>query len=159
MKKIFYLLILFVTIISCTTDNSIEGNDEASLNLKSPVYGKDITISSISNNGEGNRDLIVITLGRKSRNCFGFGVCEVCIGCTPISQENMIPATINNNSTLGNYFEFYLDAPLSPEFDSNIYIDENIYNEDTGELILEQGVYPLNSTLGNFGGFIVQLAN
>ena len=158
MKKIFLTMFLFTAIIACSDDTG--GISEvANSTLKAPEYGKDITLSGVSNNGDGNRAIIVITIGRKSQQCHRLGVCHVCIGCTPISQQNMIPTPINNNSTLGNYIEFYLDAPLDPEFDSNIYVDEDIYNEDTGELVLEQGIYPLNSSLGEFGGFIVQLAN
>jgi len=158
MKKIFLILALFTAIISCSDDTVVNSEVETST-LEAPEYGKDITLSGVSNNGDGNRLTVVITIGRKSLQCHRLGVCHVCIGCTPISQQNMIPTTINNNSTLGDYIEFYLDAPLSPEFDSNIYIDEDIYNEDTGELVLEQGTYPLNSSLGEFGGFVVQLAN
>ncbi len=94
MKKVFLILILFAAIISCTDDTAVHSEIETSA-LKAPEYGKDITLSGGSINGDGNRAIIVITIGRKSMNCHRLGVCHICIGCTPISEQNMIPTTIN----------------------------------------------------------------
>jgi len=64
-------------------------------------------------------------------------------------------APVNSNEsarTTGsdNYFELKLDAPLGDEFDSNFYIDEEL---ETDEYSLVLGTYPLDASIGEFGGY------
>jgi len=50
-----------------------------------------------------------------------------------------------------------LDYGLGDEFDSNIYIDEDLYDEDSGELLLSEGIYAIDNTIGDFGGYKILL--
>lgn len=156
MKKIFLNLliaILFIGLNSCSKEDS-------STSLIAPEYGKDVTLSPINNNQSRFGDeskIIIIKLGRKSRNCVGFGFCRVCAFCgtEKVNGDNLeIPVNEDGN---GEFIELHLDFELGNEFDSNIYIDEDLYDEDSGELLLSEGVYTIDNTLGDFGGYKILL--
>jgi len=156
MKKIFLNLlvaILFLGLNSCS-------NEDNSSSLKSPEYGKDVTLSPINKKESRLNDeskIIIVKLGRKSRNCVGFGFCKVCVACgTERVESEMLEIPVHEDET-GEFVELHLDFELDNEFDSNIYIDEDLYDEDSGELLLSEGVYAIDNTLGEFGGYKILL--
>jgi hypothetical protein len=153
MKQLIYLLTVSFFVLSC----SEEDND---IDLKSPEYGKDITLIPISNNQNRLDDeskIVIVKLGRKSRNCVGFGFCRVCVACGDAKfNGNNISIPVNEDLD-GEYVELHLENELSDEFDSIIYIDEDLYDEDSGELVLQEGEYLLDNSLGAFGGYIIRL--
>ncbi len=156
MKKIFLnilIAILFVGLNSCSQEDS-------SASLISPEYGKDVTLSPIINKqtklGDESK-IIIVKLGRKSRNCIGFGFCRVYVACgtARVDGDNLeIPVNEDEN---GEFIELHLDYGLGDEFDSNIYIDEDLYDEDSGELLLSEGIYAIDNTIGDFGGYKILL--
>lgn len=141
----------------CVYSCSEEAND---INLKSPEYGKDITLIPISKNQNRLDDeskIIIVKLGRQSRKCVGFGFCRVCVACGDAKFDgNNISIPVNEDLD-GEYIELHLENELSDEFDSIIYIDEDLYDEDSGELVLQEGEYMLDNSLGVYGGYIIRL--
>ncbi|WP_452230645.1 hypothetical protein [Lacinutrix sp. MEBiC02404] len=131
MKKIFLnllVVILFIGLNSCSQDDS-------STSLISPEYGKDVKLSPINNKQtrlDDESKIIIVKLGRKSKNCIGFGFCRVCVACGTARVDGDILEIPVNEYETGEFVELHLDYELGDEFDSNIYIDEDLYDEDTG---------------------------
>ena len=164
MKKIVLKLLVILLVFgvnSCSNEDNVNS-------LKSPEYGKDVTLIAIDDNqlnpdGESKvsddaSKVLIVKLGRKSKNCFKFGICEVCAFCgeARVDAGNNIEVPVNEDNS-GEYIELHLGNDLGDEFDSNIYIDEDLYDENSGELLFSQGVYSIDDSLGSFGGYRIAL--
>lgn len=57
------------------------------------------------------------------------------------------------------YLTLALTSALnSTEFDTNFYVDEDIIDEESG-IVVPKGIYNLDNTVGNYGGYKVILKN
>ena len=150
MKKLFLLFILVA--YSCS--------EEPANDLKTPQYGKDITLTAINKNSAKKDDeskIIIVKLGRTSKKCVGFGFCRVCVICGDAKlDENIIHVPVNQDDN-EEFIELHLDNELGEEFDSNLYVDEDLIDNETGDLIISENIYELDSSLGLFGGYRIDL--
>lgn len=107
-------------------------------------------------------------LGRKSRNCHGFGLCELSAfwidiysdkGDKIISKENKSTGVITKTSNIvfednGNEygaFLFLANNVDDEKFDMTLVIDEDI--RVNNQYIVKKGSYHLDERLGDFGGY------
>lgn len=169
MKKIFIPIVLFGLIfISCSKDNNSASQQEG---LLTPVYGKDISFSFAQTNfnkvEEPTIQLIdvVLDIGRKSRDCRGIGVCKFrvcvpkCMSAIDLNKQNVISGKLklplnNKNSSTKKTMKIYLNNSLDSSFDSNFYIDSDMVYDN---FILSKGVYKLDPSLGEYGGYEIPL--
>jgi len=166
MKNIFFsLIIIFGSLNSCNTDNQT--------GLLDPIYGKDFTLSSPSNNVSGKSESqnfigiidIIINIHRPKRNCTaGLGICEIRICIPECASQKMDNGSVeiklkssalaNKGTSLGDFFELELDNVLVPEFDTTFYLDEDMV--DNGFLI-PKGTYDIDYSIGKFGGYKIPI--
>lgn len=100
----------------------------------------------------------IFTLGRQSRDCKGFGVCEVVfLGIAiiemPDKPEEKVAEIIASET--GDLMGIYLlDEPLELE-DDNFYIDTDFTesDEEGNRYMIMSGIYEFNPELGNYGGY------
>lgn len=99
----------------------------------------------------------MLNFGRSKYNCTrGLGICRVCFFCE--RQEGEIEVPVLNDSD-GEYIQIKLDKPLDYGINSDLHIDEDIYNEDDGKLIFKSGIHELDYNLGEYGGYEIRLEN
>lgn len=177
MKKI---LLAFVGIISISlilfacSRNSDTEQDKSELkelnakNVKFVDYRK-LDISNFTGT-TGKANLIgggvgfSFILGRKSKNCAGFGVCELVAFWIDIYTKNQneedLPFSgviIERNSANGKvvdadaYLELAIDVN-DEEYDTNFYVDEDIYFNNN-QYVIKSGVYEKDNNYGQYGGY------
>ncbi|WP_018675308.1 hypothetical protein [Riemerella columbina] len=181
-KMIFACLVTCTLLVSCRQDNVIKNDDQTSSSLTSNQvsfsdFSKTKTILEksdiISENGvDAGFEFI---LGRKSRGCRGFGICEVTMIWIDIwnskdtlksdgsankfkgvivKNKNTKTDNTKNLNNVGSVYTGYviLDHEIQIEgFDSTLYVDEDIIFDN--KYIIKSGAYPLSKKLGNYGGF------
>ena len=127
-----------------------------------PLYGKDVTISN-SNLGKSAGVGFLLDLGRSSRHCRGFGICDVVAfwiviykGAPPTSNQ----VVVDVKGEKGNEFLLVeLNNSLNPlDFDTNLYVDSDLKSIDN-EAVIKRGTYKLDSTIGNFGGYKIPVTS
>jgi len=111
-----------------------------------------------------------VKLGRKSKDCKKIGVCRFCLGCVanpPVSDKELT-TIINTQIQEGqnqaqrtahdSHLVFELKEYLDPKvYDTNFYIDEDIYADDDDNSYLPSSSYPLELNIGDFGGYRVPI--
>lgn len=108
--------------------------------------------------------------GRTSKQCHGFGLCNF-TGCTFCCVENGVIVNCKDKKVMPKSGLIKIDVAtnngfmtikLNPQFpDENdaiknketLYIDENLTNDD---ITLYKGNYAFDSSIGLYGGYIVQ---
>ena len=160
LNYLFAGLLLAVIISSCEQPESTLPDEE----LLEPQYGVDVTLEGVVNENENGRVRLIYIGGRihrPKRGCnYGFGACQwhACVLCRVDTEEYNADFSVSLNSMEGvrsttsadYYFDLALEAPLGEEFDSNFYVDEPL---PSGELELIEGVYELDSSIGEYGGY------
>lgn len=183
MKKIALSLFVALSLFSCDRDNNkelakkeeltknsvsfvnyhkiIEGNPKLKSKLLKQQSRKQ---SSIREAGIGAG--FEFRLGRKSRNCEGFGVCELtAIWIEIYGKENeklsesdytgIITKTNNiifqDNSEEYGAFLFLAEEINNEKFNTTLVIDEDI--RVNNNYIVKKGSYQLDKRLGDFGGY------
>ena len=102
--------------------------------------------------------------GRKSRNCFGIGICDACLFCCPHCSVVLlnVPTPHHNESITNPIVDLYLPNPIE-EYesgeDTTLYIDETIIIEDSDEYEIRiiEGEYEYESEMGEYGGYKIQV--
>lgn len=121
-----------------------------------PEYGKDVTISDyakIKGAGIG----FLFDLGRASRRCRGFGICDVVafwivIYKGPPPTSNQVVVEIKGEKD-DEYLMIQLNNALDSEkFDTNFYVDEDL-SSPKNEATIKKGDYALDKSIGDFGGY------
>jgi hypothetical protein len=136
-------------------------NTNAQTTKSEPVYGKDVTISS-SNKIKGAGVGFLLDLGRASRKCRGFGVCDVVAFWIVIykgapANSNQLVADIKGEKG-GEYLLLELNTPLNSEiFDTNFYIDNDLTSKEN-QATITKGIYSLDPSIGNFGGYKIPVS-
>ena len=187
-NKLNYLTIitlLFAFIFSsCSSEENIE-----EIGTLEPELFTDFNIvdgsSSYSTKAKADPGVkVTLSIGRKSKNCGGIGICKIKeititlfqvpslpvdpIGPTP----SLTPALGLKNSTESeenvfnveeinglNYLTLALTSTLDPiKFDTNFYVDEDVIDEES-EITIPKGTYTLDNSIGNYGGYKVLLNN
>lgn len=146
MKNLFVALI--ATFIYCAESQAQNALKEPTVNID--VYVKNQVFP------EGSTNKMSFRLGRASRSCFRFGVCEIIIFGWTIYNKGTVNLTIE--SPLSNPFTIIeLSKELDgTKFDTNFYVDEAIKTKD-GKITVVKGIYKLNKSIGKFGGYKVPL--
>ncbi|MDO5616776.1 MAG: hypothetical protein Q4G16_11330 [Cruoricaptor ignavus] len=138
-------------------------NDVSFVNYTKLLNNETFT-SKIDGGGVG----FEFSLGRQSRNCNGFGVCqltafwvEIYKTSTPLKSDSKFTGVITKNKLFtesGKSSEVGYNAFLVLEnkidkslFNTDFYIDKDI-NVDN-KYIVKEGVYLLDETLGDYGGY------
>lgn len=148
MKKLMILSLLFFVTISCYDENDNVHEETIAIfknNFENSYYQR----------GGGGFE-IVIDLGRPSRGCRGFGVCELTIGITIISHRlnsNQV-AALKVQSNNKEFAQLELDAPIIGSSDLIVENDVIDYNSN---IYIPAGTYSLNSSIGSFGGYLLPL--
>ena len=148
-----YILLLSMTLISIACmqrDDLMLSNDN--------VNGSPIDSSTFNKGKPGVGVVFSFILGRQSKNCRGFGVCEVIfIGIVIIELPEQPKASFEETDEGMFVAKFLLKEGMSPpEEDTNFYIDRDIIEVYDGhEYTIKEGVYAFDSSLGDFGGYII----
>ena len=158
--KIYVLLIATIFIInSCENEDNSSLTEDATTSIqKKELEAKDVSFVNFTEKygGTSRVKILHVHLGRKSRNCFRFGICYVCALCEgKVSSENIAEALVKQDSNGKNsYLVLELSKKINSLYDSNLYVDEDIFSEQYGATI-KNGVYLLDMTIGEFGGYKV----
>ncbi|WP_298767321.1 hypothetical protein [uncultured Polaribacter sp.] len=154
-------LILF----SCSEQ---ENND--TLQKKEPELFKDFNLIDGSNFHLAKEDgdpkikvkaKVTLTIGRRSKGCRKIGICKVKeVAITVEASKSSNDLTFSTQEINGqNYVILALASELNSEdFDTNFYVDEDITDEESG-IVVPKGIYNLDYTVGNYGGYKVLLNN
>lgn len=122
---------------------------------KEPEYGTDVTLSDSKVKGVGVGFLF--ELGRASRRCRGFGICDVIafwvvIYKGPKPTSHQLVAEIKGEKGK-EYLLLELNNHLnSKEFDTDFYVDDDL-SSSKDEATIKKGIYALKDSIGNFGGY------
>ncbi|MFD2698482.1 hypothetical protein ACFSQ0_10800 [Mesonia sediminis] len=122
--------------------------------------------------GNGGIRFVVVEIGKKSKDCKKIGVCRFCMFCEAnpgLPDEKVaeiVDEAIENaqNQAQGlphdSHLIFKLNEPLDSNiYDTNFYIDEDLYAEDDTSFYLPASSYPLELNIGEFGGYRVPIIN
>ncbi len=167
-NKLFGILSLFCLIFLLTScrNSEIDSSQMKELNSKNVKFVdyRKIDLSKYvgSYNKGGGGVGFEFTLGRRSKNCNGFGVCSLTAVWIVIvaNKENedlpfsgVIVDRITESGKAMNadaYLE--LASPIDNEYDYNFYVDEDIYLLDN-QYVIKAGVYEKDDNYGNYGGY------
>jgi len=150
-----FILLLSMTLISI-----------ACVEREGLIANNDKTSSAAIDNGMFNKGKpalavdFTFTLGRKSKRCQGFGVCEIVfLGLVIIEGPEKPKASIEETERGDFVAKFFLTEGINPpEEDTNLYIDEDMTESYDGyEYTIKAGVYPLDINLGEFGGYLISV--
>lgn len=156
MKNLLILIFASLFILSSCEDQ--DGMVMMQTELKAPSYGDDFTITGVSDGSV--RAIIVLTIGRKSTGCRNLGVCRLCFFCPSDSEtqdyQNKVSTPVNLDANGNRYIELHLNNTMANSLDTNLYIDENLLDEN-GNIVINSGVYPINNSLGEYGGYKINI--
>jgi len=179
MNKIKFLAIFvfmaLLTVTSCSEDNEVNSFDENAIAKQLSFVDVDTRIANKQSKGTQSRFKIIIVSwdewGRASRQCRGWGLCNA--DWFPSAQRRAQKSTSTNGSAtlleLDNSLnKYYIDILLAETPPSEIptdaltlKIDENfelnVKSEISQNLTFNQGDYPYDDSLGEFGGYRVYL--
>lgn len=180
MKNIFLALTISILCISCQRDSqqnenlqTLSKDNVAFVNYKT-IISKFKNINSKKSNKlhinnieiDGGGVGFEFILGRKSRNCHGFGICEVSAFWIDIWEskdeklsENNFTGLITKTSNLSvkylnsnEYSAFlFLAKEIDNRYDTAFIIDEDVFVDK--RYIIKKGIYLLDDTLGKYGGY------
>lgn len=166
--KPFLMALLLCLSLSCSNDSNTDQNliEPESSVILNPLFGN----NSIQNRGEGGVSVVVVDIGRKSKDCKKIGVCRFCLFCAPNPQPTdeevagLIDEAIDNTQNQAqrlphdSHLVFKLKEYLDPNvYDTNFYVDEDIYADDDIDSYLPASSYPLELNIGDFGGYRVPI--
>lgn len=179
--------ILALVAFSCSNRNEIITNEDSSLNreelvikeLKFLPLEKQIGLRSFNNippNNKPDLDIVIVRVefGRKSKNCRGFGVCDVewfpGFDMVANPEDNIQPSLLTymreNPETGEHYIELPLAESPNPKFtneDLTLKIDAPLEFISNGEDSLgESYIAPakelkLDPKVGEHGGYKIEL--
>ncbi len=186
MKKKLSSIALFLLggMVSLTTsckENSLQQEAPAhdvsyqrEQNLLEVLQFKDLTPNDLllrSNNG-ATLDIVNIRLGRKSRQCDGFGICEVdwFPGWNSTNNDSQLRSIVLPQGVLGLiqedkngdlFIELELEREVSgfTQDEMLLRVDENIEMPNSGEdafdpgLMIKLGNYAFDNRIGDYGGY------
>lgn len=185
MKKIALSLFVALSLFSCDRDNNkelvkkeeltknnvsfvnyrkiIDGNAKLKLLKQQGKKQSSIKESAMIDGGSVGFEF---TIGRKSRGCQGFGICELTAFWIEIygkekdklseSDYTGIITKTNNiifqdNGEEYGAFLFLAEEINNEKFDTTLVIDEDI--RVNNNYIVKKGLYQLDKRLGDFGGY------
>lgn len=110
-------------------------------------------------------------LGRVSRDCGGFGVCELsAVGVTIVQgpvhitvSHNLDPDapdfSLNGAYKLNSAEELDAAGELNGDGDTTFYIDQDFYSsdEDGDKYLFHKGAYKFDPSIGEFGGYPIDV--
>ena len=175
MKKVYSKLIIAILIVFGITIVISCNKKKESQNFNEDLIPKRLSFQKIDLNTISTKGTIVIVewdeWGRAKKNCGGWGLCNAVWFPQPTDSEKS-DSTISNFSTLlkldsitGNYYiDIILSAPVPDDVPIELFplrIDENFtfnVEEAIGKnLQFNEGEYPFDESLGEFGGFRIYL--
>jgi len=157
--SVLTLLFINLFLFSCSDRENIEMSQK-----KEPELFEDFNLidgNNSDNAKEGPGVKVTLTIGRKSKNCRKIGICKVKEVTIIIKKsKDLENLTFNAKEINGqNYLILALTSKLnSLEFDTNFYVDTDIIDEESG-IVVPKGIYNLDDTIGNYGGYKVLFNN
>ena len=163
MKIKFFLctLALSLATIACS-----ERTDADEVGMSTNTYQKE-KIKSQSQNMKKSSISFTFRSGRASKNCAGFGVCELsALGVTIV--EGPIKITVTHQfgegtpdweSGLKSSYLLTSANELDGMEDTTFYVDKDFYSadEEGTKYIFHKGEYRFDPTLGEFGGYAIDV--
>ena len=163
MKIKFFLctLALSLATIACS-----ERTDADEVGMSTNTYQKE-KIKSQSQNMKKSSISFTFRSGRASKNCAGFGVCEMsALGVTIV--EGPINITVTHQFGEGTpdwesglRASYLLNSAneLDGLEDTTFYVDKDFYSadEEGTKYIFHKGEYRFDPTLGEFGGYAIDV--
>ncbi len=171
MKKLFFLALLTLVMFSCNRNEQYQNEPLQELTSKDISF---VNYTKILNNEvlnikvpSGGSVGFEFTLGRKSRNCHGFGICELTAFWVEIykggQSENpadskftglIIEEEASSESKTAAKALLVLDNDIDENtYDTTFYVDEDVYLGT--DYIIMKGEYQLDNSIGNFGGYSI----
>lgn len=143
--------ILILSLNSCRTDEQQEAviNHQIIKDKSKSIIAKKIEIIHVTWDGEW---------GRTSKECQGFGLCHftVCLFCEPKGNSSKIEINNETNEEI-MYIELKQDGSKQSEAITDreiLYVDEDMMSEN---VILHKGAYIFDSSIGDYGGYRVNV--
>lgn len=158
------VLILALMVFSCASEQELEQSK-----LREPALGE-LGLSNNTNAETSRRRIIYVDasveIARRRHSpdptqcgdckC-GLGVCGVCFFCSTLPA----PTPPDNSRIKANlylednqyYFEIALDKPRVAGIDYTFYVDENIPVSDDSSYVVVKANYPVDPTIGLYGGY------
>lgn len=153
MKKLFLTGFVLTTLLFSWTDELDNIQEETTAVFKDNFENGEEMKGGI---GGG----IVIDLGRPSKGCKGFGVCEITIGITIYDYTNhkkpnqayALWIEENNNE----FAKLELAEPIASNLSTELIVENDVV-DPTGEYYIPSGSYNLDSSIGTYGGYLLPL--
>lgn len=169
-------LILTITFISC--DKSSEMQDQSRIDSTDKLgfiagsNGNYYEVPQLKDQGGDGVTIVTIKLWRKKYNCLRrLGICRVTF-FAPNDQEDddisfdsdrEVSIAIPNDFAGGDLYVYFSEDVSSYTSDElKLYIDEDIVADNSSDFFsdifeIPQGVYNYDSSLGEYGGYTIQL--
>uniref|UniRef100_UPI00404B43EC hypothetical protein n=2 Tax=Gelidibacter sp. TaxID=2018083 RepID=UPI00404B43EC len=162
------IILLFCLSIACSNNGNDDQNliEPESSVILNPLHSNDDT----QFRGDSGTSVIVVDIGRASKDCKRIGICRFCLFCptNPQPTDQELADTINDaiddaqndaqrlphNSHIVIKLKEYLDPNI---YDTNFYIDGDIYADDDNNYYLPSSSYPLELNIGDFGGYRIPI--
>lgn len=158
MKKLMFIFAMSFAMINCS-----ERAENVTMNEEKLVENSSNGIFAQADGEPGVVGGFAFDLGTKKHDCLkGFGICKlrafwITIIDVPSAPDEAQTAEIVAEAD-GTYSAIYELQDLINEEDTNFYVDEDftgVDGEDT--YIIEQGVYALDSSIGEYGGYVIDV--
>lgn len=164
MKKTYFILPLvfvftWILTLSCTEpENTVKQES-----LRQPELGE-INFLQNTNFVESSKSetgkIVIIDIARKRHSpdpnvcgdckC-GLGICRACLFCERTNENSQKINILEENGI--HFFELYLESPKIQGVDYNFYVDDDIYADDDSSFYIYKGIYTLDSSMGEHGGY------
>lgn len=158
MKKIMIFIAMSFAMIGCSERGL---NEEPEL-----IINNSYENSILSAKGGGNVSF-TFRLGRVSKNCAGWGICELkAFGAQIVGPKVTIsldpkqpPFDDSELNTHKAYYEFETGNELDGLDDTTFYVDENFYvtDDEDNSFKIHQGEYDFDPSIGEFGGYFLKV--
>ncbi|AFR35934.1 hypothetical protein [Riemerella anatipestifer] len=178
MKRLLLSALALIALASCqrteevnsTSLRELTRNDVSFVNFSKVLTDKNLMTGNVESKIDGGGAGFSFILGRQSRNCNGFGVCEVTafwieIYTRSVNSDKLARSTdkftgliTKSSSTVGELNDSEYCALLVLEnkidetkFNTSFTVDKDVYVED--KYVIKRGVYPLDKSIGENGGY------
>ena len=121
--------------------------------------------SAMSSNMKKSSISFTFRLGRVSKNCGGFGVCELsALGVTIVEGPIKITVTHSFDEDAPDFelkatYKLNSSEELEGLEDTTFYVDQDFYSsdEDGVKYVFHKGEYSFDPTIGEFGGYAINV--
>ena len=153
MKKLFLVCSLSLCFVACT---------ERVEQIPEVIASQNVQASIESENPRAVVVSFTFTPGRQSKDCKGFGVCELVafgIGIIELPPKPETPKADIFAESNGKFTAHYLLAEANQLSDTTLYIDNDLTGTDENDqsYIIKSGAYAIDYSMGEFGGYVMDV--